>query len=69
MGGEGFATEASIVKADVRRQHAVPGSQDVDWGNPEAAPRPVREYLAALEETNQPAIPTKSVSLTDPASS
>ena len=69
VGGEGFATDASIVKADVRRQHAVPGGQKVDWGNPEAAPRPVREYLKALEETNLPATPPKSVSLTDPASS
>jgi hypothetical protein len=37
VGGEGFAIDASIVKADVRRQHAVPGSQDVDLGNPAAA--------------------------------
>jgi IS5 family transposase len=69
VGGEGFATDASIVKADVRRQHAVPGIQDVDWGNPAAAPRPVREYLKALAETNLPPTPPKSVSLTDPASS
>lgn len=69
VGREGFATDASIVKADVRRQHAVPGSRDVDWGNPEAAPRPVREYLKALEESNLPVKPPKSVSLTDPASS
>jgi transposase len=69
VGGEGFATDASIVKADVRRQHAVPGIQDVDWGNPAAAPRPVREYLEALAETNLPPTPPKSVSLTDPASS
>jgi transposase len=69
VGGEGFATDASVIKADVKRQHAVAGSQKVHWGNPEAAPRPVREYLEALAETHQPATPPKSISLTDPASS
>jgi transposase len=66
--GEGFATDASIIKADAQRQHAVPGDEIIDWGNSKAATRPVREYLAALEEANPPAAP-KSVSLTDPASS
>jgi len=65
--GEGFATDASIIKADANRQNRVPGEQTIDWGNPEAASRPVREYLAALEETNDPGTPPKAVSLTDPA--
>jgi transposase len=67
--GEGFATDASIVKADAQRQSGVPGDQPMDWGNPEEATRPVREYLAALEETNDPGTPRKSISLTDPAAS
>jgi transposase len=50
--GEGFATDASVIKADAQRQHAVPGETWVDWGNPEEATRPVREYLVALEEAN-----------------
>lgn len=67
--GEGFATDASIVKADAQRQSGVPGDQPIDWGNPEEATRPVREYLAALEERNDPGTPRKSISLTDPAAS
>ena len=67
--GEGFATDASIIKADAQRQRGVPGNEPIDWGDPDAASRPVREYLAALEEANDPPAPTKSVSLTDPAAS
>ena len=67
--GEGFATDASIIKADAHRQRGKPGDELVDWGNPEEATRPVREYLAALEETNAPDTPPKAVSLTDPSAS
>jgi transposase len=65
--GEGFATDASIIKADAQRQRGVPGDQAIDWGDLDEATRPVREYIAALEETNDPDTPRKSVSLTDPA--
>ena len=67
--GEGFATDASVIKADAQRQRAVPGEEAIDWGNPNEAARPVREYLAALEEANPSDTPPKSISLTDPASS
>ena len=67
--GEGFATDASIIKADAQRQRGVPGDEPIDWGNPDEASRPVREYLAALEQANDPPAPPKSVSLTDPAAS
>jgi transposase len=67
--GEGFATDASVIKADAQRQRAVPGEETIDWGNPDEATRPVREYLAALEEANPSDDPPKSISLTDPASS
>jgi transposase len=63
--GGGFATDASMIKADAQRQHSCPGDAGIDWGNPEQASRPVREYLAALEQAN-PASP-KRISLTDPA--
>jgi transposase len=66
--GEGFATDASMIKADAQRHRSCPGSADIDWGDPEQASRPVREYLAALEQAN-PVPPTpKRISLTDPAS-
>jgi transposase len=67
--GEGFATDASIIKADAQRQRAVPGEEVIDWGNPAEATRPVKEYLAALEEANPSTTPPKSISLTDPSSS
>jgi len=67
--GEGFATDASIIKADAQKQRGVPGDEEIDWGNPKDASRPVREYLAGLDETNTPDTPPKAISLTDPASS
>lgn len=69
VGGEGFATDASIIKADVKQQRRVAGDSDMDWGDPEQATRPIREYLAALEETNDPKPTPKEISLTDPAAS
>jgi transposase len=67
--GEGFATDASIIKADAQKQRGVPGDEEIDWGNPKEASRPVREYLAGLDEANAPDTPPKAISLTDPASS
>jgi len=65
--GEGFATDASIIKADAQRQRRVENGDDIDWGDPTQAERPVREYLAALAETNDPKESTRTLSLTDPA--
>jgi transposase len=67
--GEGFATDASLIKADAQRQRAKSGEEVIDWGEPEQASRPVREYLQALEQANPLPPPPKSISLTDPASS
>ena len=66
--GEGFATDASMIKADAQRQRSCPGDAKVDWGDPEQASRPVREYLAALEQANPMPPPPKRISLTDPSS-
>jgi transposase len=67
VGGEGFAADASIIRANANRQNSVPGGDDHDWtGGPGGGPsRPVREYLAALDED---APPPKDISLSDPAS-
>jgi transposase len=67
--GEGFATDASIIKADAQRQRRVPGDAEIDWGDPEQAARPVREYLAALAAGNDEQEHPKALSLTDPAAS
>ena len=47
VGGEGFAVDASMIRADANRQRSVPGSE---WQVPEAANHAVREYLAVLDD-------------------
>src|SRR6202795_3694015 len=68
VGGEGFAVDASMIKADANRQRCVPGSE---WQAPEAANHAVREYLAVLDDAAfgaaTPVVP-KFVSHADPAS-
>lgn len=65
VGGEGFAVDASAVKADANRQRGVAGDVDVDWGAPEQVRRPIREYLDSLEACEPPKA-RKNLSLTDP---
>jgi len=67
VGGEGFAVDASVVRADANRARGVAGEQAVGSMSSEAAPRAVREYLAALEKANPSEAAPKSISLTDPA--
>lgn len=64
--GEGFAIDASVVRADANRQRGVSGDTLIDWGDPDTQNRPVREYLQALDADT--VVPPKNVSLTDPAS-
>jgi len=66
VGGEGFAIDASVVKADANRQRGLPAS-DIDWSRVGAITRPVREYLAALNEAEGEQKMPKNISLTDPA--
>src|SRR6202162_2433878 len=47
VGGEGFAVDASMIKADANRQRGVPGEEGLP---PEAANHAVREYLAVLDD-------------------
>jgi len=63
VGGEDFATDASIVKADASRQYH--RDDDDDWGGGRA----VREYLEAIDEDNTQAQSTRKVSPTDPVAS
>lgn len=68
VGGEGFAIDASVVRADANRARGVPGEQAADWKSDVVSSRAVREYLTAVEEANPTdTAPPKSVSLTDPA--
>jgi len=68
VGGDGFAVDASMIKADANRQRSVPGSE---WQAPEEANHAVREYLSVLDDAAfgaaSPVVP-KFVSPADPAS-
>ena len=69
VGGEGFAVDASMIKADANRQRSVPGGE---WQAPEAANHAVREYLAVLDDAAfgaATAVVPKFISHADPASS
>jgi hypothetical protein len=65
IGGEGFAVDASVVKADASRQRHHEDDDD-DWGG---GSRAINEYLDALHEDGSsiaPPTPPKKVSQTDP---
>lgn len=64
--GEGFAVDASIIKADASRQRGVPGDEPVNWSDPALSTRAVREYLEALDEEALAETLPKRLSLTDP---
>jgi transposase len=72
VAGEGFAIDASIIKADANRARGFPGNEGVDWERPGRKTRAVREYLDALDNDSEQ-ITTheatrKAISLTDPSS-
>jgi transposase len=62
--GEGFAIDASLVRADVARQRSE--LSPVDWTPAKVQTRAVKEYLAKLDQEADLNRPQKSVSLTDP---
>jgi transposase len=65
--GEGFAIDASVVKADANRQRGVASSETIDWSKPQLGTRAVHEYLQALEQNGQIGATPMNISLTDPA--
>jgi transposase len=70
VGGEGFAVDASLIAADANKQRSIPGSEWKKTGDPEAASRAVREYLATLDDAAFGAasdVTPKFVSPSDPA--
>jgi len=68
VGAEGFAVDASVVKADAARASAVPGhaAEQLAYG-PGQASRAVREYLEGLEAAGRPESARSNISVTDPA--
>jgi transposase len=68
VGGEGFAIDASVMEAEASRYHGV-APDEIDWTGPALNSRAVREYLAALEPSPDPARkPPKVISPSDPCS-
>lgn len=71
VGGEGFAVDASIIKADANRARGISGEKGVEWERPGRKTRAVREYLDALDQDEQTVkaheATRKAISLTDPA--
>ena len=68
--GEGFAVDASVIEADASRYHGE-APDEIDWNKIEKPSRAVREYLDALDETDEPAPGRKKpkvISKSDPAS-
>lgn len=64
--GEGFAVDASLIAANASHQHSVQAGEHCDWANPEINTRPMREYLAALDDEVLAAPVPRKVSLSDP---
>ena len=67
VGGEGFAVDASLIKADANRQKGIEGEKGI---SPEAAGRAVKEYLAVLDDAAFGAaseVKPKFISPADPA--
>jgi hypothetical protein len=66
--GEGFAVNASVIKADASQQRGVPGDEEINWRDPSLSTRAVREYLDARDDEALAEALPKRLSLTDPLS-
>src|SRR6476619_5240852 len=67
VGGENFAVDASLIKADANRQKGIEGDK---WVAPQAADHAVQEYLAVLDDAAFGAateVTPKFISPADPA--
>jgi transposase len=68
VGGEGFATDASIIRADANRQYRIDGGDDHDWTGGAGGSRPSRAVSEYLKGLDREAAAPKEISLSDPAS-
>ena len=68
VGGEGFAADASIIRADANRQNHVEGGDDHDWTGGAGGSGPTRAVGEYLNGLDREAAPPKEISLSDPAS-
>lgn len=70
VGGDGFAADASLIKADANKQRSAASADEVDWQGLAATRRSVQEYLDVLDHTAWGAASEtkpKFVSKSDPA--
>src|ERR1700731_4288538 len=68
VGGEGFAIDASVVRADAARWRGIPGAAiDQRAFGPAQASRAVREYLEGIEAEGRPETTRRNISTIDPA--
>ena len=50
VGGEGFAVDASLIRADANKQRSAERSEPVDWRALAETRRSVQEYLDTLDD-------------------
>lgn len=70
VGGDGFAVDASLIRADANRQRSADSAEEVDWEELAATRRSVREYLDTLDDAawgGASLTTPKFVSRSDPA--
>jgi transposase len=67
VAGEGFAIDASTIRADASRCHSTDGKEPDDWHDGSGTSRAVSEYVVALNSDNPGEPPARKLSLTDPA--
>ena len=70
VGGDGFAADASLIKADANKQRSAAAADEVDWQGLAATRRSVQEYLDVLDDAAWGAASEtkpKFVSKSDPA--
>src|SRR6478752_8250787 len=70
VGGEGFAVDASLIRADANKQRSAEASEPVDWRALAETRRSVQEYLDTLDDAAWGAasqVKPKFVSRSDPA--
>mgnify|MGYP003733602213 CR=1 FL=1 len=74
VGGEGFAVDASVIKADANRAKGLSKGETKDWSEGDGPSRAVREYLEALKQENpseddsSEVTAERTISLSDPQS-
>lgn len=70
VGGDGFAADASLIKADANKQRSAASADEVDWQGLAATRRSVQEYLEVLDDAawgGASEVKPKFVSKSDPA--